>query len=170
MSLRDLERDFWRAPSAHNTPEGLPDQRTSAMRSTPTAAKSTAATSRGRRDAAAATATGPQNSMFINAVASPNAEARQNRAPRHASREGLRHASSTSAAPSRRSTATALGGNRSNSATANAAPMYIETAPTTNRTGAGTRVATPLRTCAQRSRLVRDVYTCLLYTSPSPRD
>jgi hypothetical protein len=33
------------------------------MSSTPTAANSTAATSRGRREAAAATATGPQNSM-----------------------------------------------------------------------------------------------------------
>jgi hypothetical protein len=57
------------APSAHSTPEGLPDQRTSAMSSTPVAASSTAATSRGRREAAAATATGPQNSI---ATAVPN--------------------------------------------------------------------------------------------------
>ena len=50
------------ATSAHNTPEGAPDQRTSAIKATPTAASATAATSRARREAAAATATGPQNS------------------------------------------------------------------------------------------------------------
>ena len=50
------------AASAHSTPEGDPDQRTSAMSATPTAASTTAAMSRGRREATAATATGPQNS------------------------------------------------------------------------------------------------------------
>ena len=51
------------AASAHTTPQGAADQRTSAMSSTPAAARSTAATSRARRDATAATATGPQNSI-----------------------------------------------------------------------------------------------------------
>jgi hypothetical protein len=51
------------AASAHNTPAGCPDQRTSAIRATPSAASSTAPTSRGRREASAATATGPTNSI-----------------------------------------------------------------------------------------------------------
>ena len=67
---------------------------------------------------------------------------------------------------SRRSTETAVGGNRSKSATASAAPTYIEMPPTTNRTGAGTRVAAAVSTCAQRSRRVRSVYTCRVATSP----
>jgi hypothetical protein len=75
--------------------------------------------------------------MFMPAVATPNAVARPNRRPRQPLRPGRRQAISKIAAPASRSSATAVGESRSNSPTASAAPMYMDSPPTTNRAGAG---------------------------------
>jgi hypothetical protein len=77
------------------------------------------------------------------AVATPKALARSSRRPRQAARPGRRQASSSSAAPTSRNIATAVGDSSSNNPTAMAAPTYIDRPPTTNSTGAGTRSPTP---------------------------